>query len=40
MLIEAPVEVDAADAVPEDEAEGCAGGARGRVSAPRARVGN
>nr|DAF92812.1 MAG TPA: hypothetical protein [Siphoviridae sp. ctdj515] len=40
VLIEAPVEVDTGDAVSEDEAEGCAGGARGRVSAPRARVSN
>ena len=38
MLIEAPVEVDTTDTVPEDEPQGSAGGARGSVSAPRARV--
>ena len=40
MLIEAPVEVDTADAIPEDEAERRAGGARGLEAAPRARVGD
>ena len=40
MLIEAPVEVDTADAVPEDEPQGSASRARGRMSAPRARVSN
>ena len=40
VLIEAPVEVDTGDAVSEDEAEGCAGGARGRVGAPCAWVSN
>lgn len=40
MLIEAPVEVDTADAVAEDEPQGSAGRARGRVSAPCARVGH
>lgn len=38
VLIEAPVEVDTTDTVPEDEPQGSAGGARGSVSAPRARV--
>jgi len=40
MLIEAAVEVDTADAVPEDEPQGSASRARGRMSAPRARVSN
>lgn len=40
MLIEAPVEVDTADAIPEDEPQGSASRARGRMSAPRARVSN
>lgn len=40
MLIEAAVKVDTADAVPEDEPQGSAGCARGRMSAPRARVSN
>ena len=38
MLVEAAVEVDTADAIPEDESQGRASRARGRVSAPRARV--
>jgi len=38
VLIEATVEVDTADAIPEDEPQGSASRARGRVSAPRARV--
>ena len=40
VLIEAPVEVDTGDAVSEDEAEGCAGGARGLIRAPGRRVGD
>lgn len=40
VLIEAPVEVDTADAVPEDEPQGSASRARGRVGAPCARVSN
>ena len=40
MLIEAPVEVDTADAIPEDEPQGSASRARGRVGAPCARVGH
>ena len=40
VLIEATVEVDTADAVPEDEPQGSAGRARGRMSAPRARIGD
>lgn len=40
MLIEATVEVNTADAIPEDEPQGSASRARGRVSAPRARVSN
>lgn len=40
VLIEAAVEVDTADAVPEDEPQGRAGCARGRVGTPSARVCN
>ena len=40
MLIEAAVEVDTADAVPEDEPQGSASRTRGRMSAPRARIGD
>lgn len=40
VLIEAPVEVDTADAVPEDEPQGSTSRARGRVGAPCARVSN
>nr|DAP08099.1 MAG TPA: hypothetical protein [Caudoviricetes sp.] len=40
MLVKAGVQVDAADAVAEDEAEGCAGGARGLIRAPGRRVGD
>lgn len=40
MLIEAPVEVDTADAVPEDESQGSTSRARGRMSAPRAWIGD
>ena len=40
VLIEATVEVDTADAIPEDEPQGSASRARGRMSAPRARVSN
>lgn len=39
-LVQAAVEVDAADAVAEDEAEGCAGGARGLEAAPCGGVGD
>lgn len=40
VLIEAPVEVDTADAVPEDEPQGSSSRARGRVGAPCAWVSN
>ena len=40
MLVKAAVEVDTADAVAEDESQGRASRARGRVGTPSARVCN
>nr|DAF27158.1 MAG TPA: hypothetical protein [Caudoviricetes sp.] len=40
VLVEAGVQVDTADAVAEDEAEGRAGRARGLICAPGRRVGD
>lgn len=40
MLVQAAVEVDTADAIPQDEAERRAGGARGLEAAPRGGIGD
>ena len=40
VLVQTAVEVDTADAVPEDKPQGSTSRARGRVSAPRARIGD
>lgn len=40
VLVEAGVQVDTADTVAEDEAEGCAGRARGLIRAPGRRIGD
>ena len=39
-LVQTAVKVDAANAVPEDEPQGSISRARGRVSAPRTRIGD